>query len=377
MLLIAGETSGDMLAGQLVSQALADSENTIDFYGIGGKQAQAAGMRLLMHYRHLAVMGATEVVCHLHSIFQALRQIKAELSSHPPDLVILVDYGGFNLRVAKYAHQRGIKVLYYVPPKFWAWRPQRLKKIQRYVDHVAVILPFEIPLYQQANVSVTGIRHFLLDQVEATQTRPQFLQQHQLKTTQPTLCLMPGSRRSEIKQLLKPMLQAAKLLEKQHPNLQCLLPIADGIDPAAIKAICSLFDLNITLIAPAERYNAIASADATITASGTATLEVALLNTPMVVIYRFAPLTFLLIKALIQVKWVSLCNLLLQRESVPELIQSAANPKQIASTTHNLLIDQAQRQQMQQDFKQLRQDLDNPALVDWGRFFQIFTNQLF
>lgn len=372
VLLIAGEVSGDVMAQHVITQTCTLSPD-IRFYGMAGDLAEAAGMEITWHYDSLALMGVSELIWHWRKIARRLCEIAQHMQAQPPHAVVLIDYGGFNLKVAKVAHQLNIPVFYFVPPKIWAWGAGRIKKIQRFVDHVAVIFPFEEPLYQDAGIPVSCVRHPLLDQASPPLSAAQFCKRYGLQPKQPILCVMPGSRRQEIKQLLTPMLDTCKELHTTHPTLQVVMPLAQGTDQATLEDSCHTQGVKVNFIPFEHRYAAIAHAQAAVVASGTAAFEVALLGTPMVVTYKFSALTFALVKRLVKVDYASLPNLLLNAPIVPELLQRQCHAQAIAAEVCPLLkagSDAAGGQQA--GLKQMKALLQNQQLEAGQALVQFF-----
>jgi lipid-A-disaccharide synthase len=311
-----------MHGARLARQLLAH-DPTLQLSGIGSDHMQAAGVDLLLTSDALSVIGLIEVISKLPNIYHAMRTVRAFLKTQKPDLVILIDYAGFNLRMAKAAKKAGIKTLYYIAPQIWAWRAYRMRSIKRWVDHVAVTFPFEKAFYEKANVPATFVGHPLADSVTVTKTLAELQKDFQIDPQHPTICLLPGSRTQEIQRLLPVMIDAIALLRKSQPHLQTLLAAASNIDTAMITPY--LHKTPIKLIQK-QTYQAIYAADLVITASGTATLETALLQRPMIIIYKTAALTFAIAKRLVKIPYVGLSNILAGEKLFPVLIQDKAKP---------------------------------------------------
>ncbi|MBI3560453.1 MAG: lipid-A-disaccharide synthase [Gammaproteobacteria bacterium] len=344
-MIIAGEASGDLHAAKLV-HAVKAQRPEIDFFGIGGSNMRAAGVDTLVDARDMAVVGLVEIWSQRKIIFGALHRMRALLRQQPPTLLILVDYPEFNLRLAKTAKQLGIKVLYYISPQIWAWRQHRVKTIRQRVDHMAVVFPFEVAFYAKHQVPVTFVGHPLVDAVHASATREQLHRQFKIDPTQPVIGLFPGSRHSEIKRLLPIILHSAREFKQLHPHTQFLLPLAPTLASTDLRAYVSGYeDLSIQIIND-RTYDVIVAVDAIVTVSGTVTLEIALLGTPMVIINRLAPLTYQIVRRMLKIPYIGLCNIVADRRIVPELIQDQATAPNIATELQRLVFDQPYRNAM-------------------------------
>lgn len=338
-MIVAGEASGDIYGADLVTEALKLSPD-LHFFGIGGARMRESGVETLVDSSVMAVVGFVEVIKHFDVISSAFRMLKKTLLSAPPDLLILIDYPGFNLRLAKVARKAGIKVLYYISPQIWAWRQGRVKKIARLVDHMAVILPFEAPFYQQAGVPVSFVGHPMLDLVTVTLDRSAAATSFGLDPARSIVGLFPGSRHSEIERLLPVIIAAAGRLKEQFPEIQFILPLASTLNSADIVPQLAAAGLDVTITRD-RMHDMIRACDAVISVSGTVTLEIALVGTPMVIIYKLSPLTYQLAKRLVKVPNIGLCNIVAGGTVVKELIQDAANPEMIGAEIRRILTDPA------------------------------------
>jgi lipid-A-disaccharide synthase len=355
VMLVAGEASGDEHAAKLV-KSLRMLNPDVRFIGMGGKKMRAAGVELLVDSTKLAVVGLIEILAHYREIRSAFHQIQAAVRDRPPDLLILVDYPGFNLRLAATAKKAGVKVLYYISPQVWAWRPGRVKTIAKRVDMMAVILPFEVSIYDDANVPVRFTGHPLLDEVKPSMTREQSLETFQLEPKHKILGLFPGSRQSEIKRLMPVILDSARILTKRFPDLLLVLPIAPGLEQKDFRPWLDQDPLPIIFTQHAI-YDVIQICDAIITASGTATLQIALLGTPMAIIYKISPITYWIARILVNVKHVGLANIVAQSPTVREFIQHKARPDLIADEITRLLTDSSYATQMRRRLLEVRDRL--------------------
>ena len=335
IMIVAGEASGDIYGADLAREAhRLDPE--LHFFGIGGQRMREAGVQTMVDSADMAVVGLVEVLKHFDVISAAFLKLKKILREDPPALLILIDYPGFNLRLAKVARRAGVKVLYYISPQIWAWRQGRLKKIARLVDHMAVILPFEAAFYERAGVPVTFVGHPLLDMVQVSMNREQAAASFGLDPSRKIVGLFPGSRNNEIERLLPVIIDSARVLEKQFPGLQFVVPVASTLneDDLAPQILAAGIDVTYTH----ERiHDLIRACDAVISVSGTVTLEIALIGTPMVIIYKLSPLTYLLAKQLVKIEHIGLCNIIAGETVVRELIQHEANPDMISAEIGKIL----------------------------------------
>jgi len=359
IMLVAGEVSGDLHGAHLV-EAIHRVDSEIKFVGMGGKDLERMGMKLLYHFQDLSVVGITEVFFKLSSVVKALRVLKQSIDQEKPDLVILIDFPDFNLRVAKIAHRRGIPILYYISPQVWAWRSKRIKLIARLVKKMIVLFPFEIPLYEAAGVDVEWVGHPLLDMVRPTLPREVAFQQFGLDPKRRTIGLLPGSRKHEIERLLSPLLASAHLLQKEIPDLQFVIPIAPGIPQTIFSSQMKNISIPIKVV-EGFTYDVMNLSELLITASGTATLEGAILGKPMIIIYRVSLLSYWIGRALIRVKHIGLVNLVAGRGIVPELIQTDVNPETITEEALHILKNPVLCQRMIESMAEVRQNLGEPG----------------
>lgn len=350
--IIAGEASGDMHAARLV-KALRDKQPKAIFRGWGGDLMEEAGVEVRMHYRELAFMGFWEVVKNLPTILRNFRICKADVQSWNPDVLILVDYPGFNLRMAAWAHRLGFKVVYYISPQVWAWKSSRVKKIQRYVDLMLVILPFEPEFYQERDVEVTFVGHPLLDALKDFPSDPQFREVEQLDN-RPIIALLPGSRKQEIERMLEVMLAVVP----QFPSYQWVVAGAPAQNPEYYDQLLQRLGSPgaAVKVVHGKTYALLSHAKAALVTSGTATLETALLNVPQVVLYRGSALSYWLAKRLVKIDYISLVNLIAKRPVVEELIQQDCHPEKITRALKQVL-DDTHAHLMQTDYALLREKL--------------------
>lgn len=336
-MIVAGEASGDMYGARVVEEAHR-LDSSVRFFGIGGTAMQRAGVETLVDAKDMAVVGLFEIISHLGVIYSALKQLKARIIHDKPDLLILIDYPGFNLRLAAVAKKAGVKVLYYITPQVWAWHSSRAKKIARLVDHAAVILPFEAPFFEREGLAVTFVGHPLLEMALPTMSRNDAQQEFGLDKSRRTIGLFPGSRVKEIHLLLPVMIESAKLLQDRFHDLQFILPLASSIDRALVEGKVAGTGVEI-IVVEGKNYDVMQSCDAIIAASGTVTMEIALFGVPMVIVYRTSPFTFAIGSRLVKVDHIGICNIVAGERIVPELIQNDAEPLKIADELSRMLVD--------------------------------------
>ncbi|MDY0301690.1 MAG: lipid-A-disaccharide synthase [Trichlorobacter sp.] len=358
VMIVAGEASGDIYGAGLV-RAVHRQNPAIGFSGIGGARMREASVETLVDVADMAVVGLVEVLKQFRVIASAFTLLKKILLDNPPQLLILIDYPGFNLRLAKVAKKAGVPVLYYISPQIWAWRQGRVYKIKKLVDHMAVTLPFELPLYQRAGVPASFVGHPMAGRVVVDKSKEQAAVSFGLDPARKIVGLFPGSRKSEISRLLPTIIAAADLLLQRFPNLQFVLPLASTLNEADLApylATNNRLQLKITR----ERIHDLARAcDAVISVSGTVTLEVALVGTPLLVIYKLSPLTFQLAKRLVKVEHIGLCNIVAGETVAKELIQDNASPQNIASEIENLLTNEQYAQHSRHKLSLVSERLGN------------------
>jgi lipid-A-disaccharide synthase len=292
-----------------------------------------------------------------------LRELKKSLDRERPDLVILIDLPDFNLRLAKIAHRRDIPILYYISPQIWAWRPKRVKGIAQWVKKMVVLFPFEVPLYETAGVDVEWVGHPLLDIVKPTLPKEVAFERFGLDPKRRTIALLPGSRPDEVRRLLPPLLGSAQLLQEETPDLQFIIPLAPGILAETISPWMRNISVPVKVV-EGRTYDVMNISELLITASGTATLEAAILGKPMVIVYKVSFLSYWIGRALIQVDHIGLVNLVAGKAIVPELIQHEVNPQKIAQEALRILRDPILRQRMTEAMTGERQSLGEPGAAE-------------
>ena len=353
VVIVAGEASADHHGAGLVEMFKQLRPET-RFCGIGGKNLERAGVHILFHSSEMAVVGLTEAVVRIKTIFRAARRVKKILREKRPDLLILLDYPEFNLYLAKFAKRLNIPVLYYISPQVWAWRKGRVKKIARRITRMAVILPFEKDFYRKRGIQVDYVGHPLMDRCRETV----FIEQNSQgmltdDADGPVIGLLPGSRKEEIRNLLPEMIKAVKILKRDYPRIQCLLPLADTISREFIHPFIDNAPVNIQ-IREGEIHETLGRCDLAMVTSGTATLDTAIMAVPMVVVYRVSRLSYLAGKALIRVPFISLVNLVAGKKVVCELIQDNLTAETLAYEAGILLRNKTLRERMRGDLMEVR-----------------------
>jgi lipid-A-disaccharide synthase len=357
LLLSCGEPSGDLYGAELVRH-LREQVPDVDVFGLGGDRLQAQGARLTAHVRDLAVVGLWEVVSHLPRLRRIFRTVLAEVDATRPDLAVLVDYPDFNLRLARQLRRRDIPVVYYVSPQVWAWRRRRVRAIRETVSRMIVIFPFEEAVYREAGVPVTFVGHPLVDLVRPAEDPAAFLRSAGLDPSRPVVAILPGSRAKEVAHNAASLAGAAELLGKGRPQLQFLVAVAPSLDPAPVERA---FARSGARLVAGATHAALGASRLALVASGTATVEAALLGVPMVVVYRVSRLTYGLGRRLVSVPHFAMVNLIAQRAIVPELEQSDFTPERVAAEAAALLDDPARYERTRQDLAEVRRRLGAPG----------------
>ncbi len=334
-MVVTGEASGEAHAARMIT-ALKQLAPNVIVNGIGGDNMRAAGAEISVDFSALAVMGLIEVVKRYREINAIFNNMVVDLKLNPPNLLVLVDYPGFNLRLAKQAKKLGIPVLYYISPKVWAWRYGRVNKIKQVVDYMAVLFPFEVPIYQRIGVPVSCVGHPLVDTVKETLSNAQAKKKIGLDPVRRVVGLFPGSRHSEIKTLLPVMIQAADRIQRHH-DISVILPIAPGLSNEILQPILQQSQLSIKAI-DGNIYSLISACDAIVAASGTVTLEIALLGVPHFIVYRVDPLTYGILSRFVTIPYVGLCNIVTGQHVVTELLQSDVNASRLARELTQILM---------------------------------------
>jgi lipid-A-disaccharide synthase len=360
-MLVVGEASGDIYGASFV-RALHKRDRTLKIFGVAGEQLKQTDFETLFTVSKLTGMGLVELAGNLKNIWQAFAILRGALRERRPSLLVLIDFPDFNLRLARIANSLHIPVLYYISPQIWAWRRGRAQQIARYVDQMAVVFPFEVDFYRRHGVKVVFVGHPLLEMVHVTRSRESVLTQYHLDPATPTVAILPGSRPAEIAMHLGIMRDAARQLSHER-QVQFLCVCASTMDAAEMEAALNQPGLRIPVVS-AERYNAVHAADLVWTASGTATVETALLGRPMIIVYRVTWLTYWLARLLVRVDHIGMVNLIAGERLMPELIQGEVNPRRIVAESRLLLDDAGRRSAIAEKLAGLRHLLGEPGAAE-------------
>ncbi|MFS2188228.1 lipid-A-disaccharide synthase [Mucilaginibacter sp. Mucisp84] len=350
--LVAGEASGDLHGANLM-KALKALDPAADFRFFGGDLMQAEGGTLVKHYADMAFMGFVEVVANLQTILKNMRSCKRDISAYHPDVLILIDFPGFNLKIAEYAKANGIPVNYYISPKVWAWNQKRVLKIKRIVDHLFCILPFEVAFYKEWGMDVDYVGNPLLDAVSAFNPDPAFLQKNKLGKKK-IIALLPGSRKQEISRLLPDMIRASA----NFPEYQFVIAGAPAFQADYYAPYLNGAEIPVVFNGT---YDLLNRAHAAVVASGTATLETALFNVPQVVVYKGGKLTIAIARMLVKLKFISLVNLIMDKAVVKELIQEECTANKISEELKLIVNDVTYRQNMLNNYDELDVRMGQPG----------------
>lgn len=358
LLLSCGEPSGDLYAGALVRElhALVPS---LSVAGLGGPQLAAAGGRVLVDYRGLAVTGLTEVLPKLSDLLAARKRLVAYARDERPDALVVIDYADFNLRLARAVKKLGVRVIFYISPQIWAWRPGRLSTIKQVADRVLVIFPFEEAIYREGGVPVEFVGHPLIDLLPQTVARAAFLQALGLAPEAKTVAVLPGSRTNEVRHILPDLLRSCDVIAARVPDAQFVVARAPNLDDDLFRDV-SRPGRRIAVV-EGETDAVLASADVALTASGTATVQTALHDTPMVVVYRLSPLTYRLGRRFVKVDTFGMVNLIAGERIVPELIQDAFTPEAVANEAVSILTDPVRARTIRAGLAGVRAKLGGPG----------------
>lgn len=350
--IIAGEASGDLHGSNLI-KALHRQDSQAAIRCWGGDRMEAAGATLVKHYRELAFMGFVEVIAHLPTILRNIDNCKKDITAYKPDVLVLIDYPGFNMRIAEWARKQRLKIVYYISPQIWAWKEKRVHKIKRDVDKMLVILPFEEAFYKKWDYKTVYVGHPLIEVVTEEKNKPQ----PQALAAKPVIALLPGSRNQEIRAKLPVMLQ----MVKHFPAYEFIIAQAPAQSDELYKEIIG--NANVKLV-KGHTYDLLRQSAAALVTSGTATLETALFGVPEVVCYKGNPISYWLAKKLVKIKYISLVNLIMDKEVVRELIQDDLNETTLKQALTDILIDGPARKQLDHDYAELWHKLGNSHASD-------------
>ena len=360
-MLVVGEASGDMHGASLV-KALLKRDPNLTFFGVAGDQLQRTSFETLFTVSKLTGMGLLELAGNIKNIIAAYRLLRRTLRTRRPSLLILIDFPEFNLRLARLAKKLGVPVLYYVSPQVWAWRRRRTRQIAQVVDKMAVVFPFEVDFYKRHHMPVEFVGHPLLDVVRVGQERDPTLREIGLQKEKPVIALLPGSRRKEIAYHL-PVMVAAAIELKRIEQAQFFCVKASTLDRAELEKELDRANFGIPIV-EAGRYDAVNAADLVWAASGTATLETALLERPMIVVYRVSWVTYWLARLLVKIKYIGIVNIIAGKSIVPELVQSDLSPERLVHESQEILNDHDARRTMIANLRNLREQLGAPGAAN-------------
>jgi lipid-A-disaccharide synthase len=361
ILIVAGEASGD-LHGSRVVKALMRFNPEIQVFAMGSEHLRQAGAEITIDSSQLAVVGITEVFERIGGLFRAHQNLKRFIKGSKLALLILIDFPDFNLSLARIAKRAGVPVLYYISPQVWAWRSGRVQEIVRRVNKMAVIFPFEVPIYQRAGLDVEFVGHPLLDVLGSNPKEGLSSNLSEFRGD-PLIALLPGSREREIQSFLPEMVRAAEILTERKPGSKFILPAAPTVNVQGLKNLSQSQVASISVV-EGKTYEAIMAADMVIVASGTATLETAILGKPMVIVYRVSPLSYWIGKMLVKVDWVGLVNIVAGKNVSPELLQGDFKGERIAAEAFRILDDTSYRQEMIEGLAEVRKKLGTPGAAE-------------
>jgi lipid-A-disaccharide synthase len=359
IMLVAGEASGD-LHGAHLARALGILAPSWSLTGMGGVRMAEAGVRLLSDLTGLAVVGGSEAVSRLPTLYRTYRKLTRTMAESRPRALVLIDFPEFNLLLARVAKRLGVPVVYFIPPQVWAWRRGRVRRIARLVTKVLAVFPFEVPLYRSAGVSVEFVGHPLLDSLPPELDRIEARRRLNLPDHSTLVGLLPGSRREEVGRLLGPMTEAAEKIQVAHPGVRFALALAPTVKREVVSAAVTACPAKIDVLTR-QTHEVMAAADLLLIASGTATLEAACLGTPMVVCYRVSRLSGLIGRLLIRIPWISLANIVANCSVVPELIQADATGERLADEALRLLGEPSRLAAQREAFGRVRRELGEPG----------------
>lgn len=354
-MILAGEASGDAHAAEFVEQ-LKRLQPDIQLSGMGSQEMCRAGVDVFFDSSIIAVVGLVEVLRHWGDIKKAMAIVKQRLEQTRPDLLVLVDYPEFNLKMARHARDLGIKVLFYISPQVWAWRPKRIHKIGRLIDHMAVIFKFEQQYYEKAGIPVSFVGHPLVDKVQVNADSDALRAKLGIAAGDRVIGLFPGSRHSEVSRLLPLMFATAELMRKRDPQIRFLLAVASTLDFEEISRQCTGKNLDI-IVSRGDIYEAIGCCDAIVSCSGTVTLEIGLLGVPMCIVYKMSGLSYSIMKRLITIPHIGLANIVAGRAVVREFLQQQANPEAVSAELFELLENPEYRARVKSGLGRVRENL--------------------
>ena len=359
LMMVAGEVSGDV-HGEGLIRSLRQNHADADLFGIGGKKMLREGFRPYFMLDTMQAHGFVELAGHLPRLYKTLWRMRDALEEESPDALVLIDYPGFNLKLAAYASEKGIPVIFFNSPQIWAWRKGRLDTIKRVVDKMIVLFPFEEKIYQQAGVDVSWVGHPLLDEIGQESDSAALRENCGLQANLPLLAIAPGSRPSEMRKHLPTMLEALPEIEKKIGEFQCILPVAESLDFDEVRRKASSSSVYVAVV-PEQFLESVRASDAAVIASGTASLQTGLALKPFVIVYRVSPLTYMIARLLAETKYIGMVNVLADKEIVPELLQNEFTVSSITDHAVRLLQDHDYRGTMISELKKIGLKLGEPG----------------
>ncbi len=352
--IIAGEASGDLHGANLIKE-IKKLDPDISFFGIGGERMKKEGVNLICSSADIAVVGFTEIISKLRAILKAAAAVKRILREKRPSLLILIDYPEFNLHIAGYAKKIAVPVMYYISPQVWAWRKGRIRKIRERVDRMVVILPFEEEFYRKNGIDVSYVGHPILDEIPERIDKDELRRRLDLFDSFPTVTVLPGSRTHEIKNTLPIMLSALNRLKRRYRRMKAFLVLADTLEEKFVRSFIK--DNSLKIVPNSEIYNILSVSDIAFVTSGTATLQTAIMQTPMIVVYKGSYISFLIAKTLVKIPYISLPNLIAGKKIVPELIQNDFTVENLVENALKILEDSGYRKRMKEDLRKVKESL--------------------
>ena len=357
----AGETSGDMHGANL-ARAVKSLSPDAYLFGFGGPQMEQAGVNLVKNMLDYSVMGFGEVLINLRRLFKLKADLVKAMKTEKPDILVLIDYPDFNWRLAAEAKKLNIPVFSYIPPSAWAWRKGRAKKVAKIADKIVAIFPFELKVYEDAGADISFVGNPLLDNVKTSLTRKEALHYFGINEQDDNILLLPGSRKQEIAKMLEPMLEAAKILQKEHAQAEFFLPIAPGLDETKISDTINKYGIKVKLCHD-KTYDLMSCCDFAIATSGTVTLEAALMGLPSVVLYKMSSFTYRIAKLFVKVKFFSLPNILVDKPILPELLQDEVNGANIAAKANFLFKNEQNAIKIKEALQEVKLKLGTPGVA--------------
>jgi lipid-A-disaccharide synthase len=372
IVIIAGEASGDLHGSGLVRELKRISPD-LEIFGMGGNKMRKEGVELLFHIDQLSVMGFWEVMKNFGFIRRVMKTMIAAVEARKPDLAVLIDYPGFNLRFARKLKSLGLPIAYYVSPQVWAWGGNRVKKMQNLIDRMTVVFPFEKPIYDKFNIPCEFVGHPLLEVTRSVLSEEDFQKKFDLRKNDVVIGLLPGSRWQEVEKILPLMLESCRRLSPRVRNIKLILGLAPTIKKEKLESITSLSNLPLAL-AEDLTYDVMKHSHLLLITSGSATLECAILGTPFLVLYRTSFWTYLVAKSLIRIPHIALANVVAGKKVVPEFIQKKAVPQKIADEMYDILNDQKRYKSMQSELEKVKGKLGEEGAS--GKAAQIVLGML-